>query len=225
VAKHTKIHTSKVSSCTVPYSTSSYLCRHFTPSLHRHASSHHSCGVPSSRPSPPIPCLPSMVIPLPVASSFQDDQAQRVRGRDRTHNSPALLSAVYATPVIALEPQHPPVPLTSPGTHAAKRTKIHPSPFKFASSLHRSLAHSSPPLSVSRAAPQLVLYCTLERSVTAPAKLDACMASLAAASHLAELVTSPTLPTYPFVHGPSFSLTLRHALRSMRASRRSLHCF
>ena len=39
------------------------------------------------------------------------------------------------------------------------------------------------------------------------------MAGLTAASHLAELMTSLTIPMYPLAHGPPFSL----ALRSMRA--------
>lgn len=66
-------------------------------------------------------------------------------------------------------------------------------------------------------AAQLVLYRTLEHAPTAPAKADACVASLAGAPHLAELVTSLTIPTYPFAHGPSFTLALRLSLRSMRA--------
>ena len=43
------------------------------------------------------------------------------------------------------------------------------------------------------------------------------MASLAGALHFAELVTSLTIPTYPFAHGTSFSLALRLALHSIRA--------
>jgi len=49
------------------------------------------------------------------------------------------------------------------------------------------------------------------------AKADACVASHAGASHFAELVTSLTIPTYPFAHGTSFSLALRLALCLTRA--------
>ena len=60
---------------------------------------------------------------------------------------------------------------------------------------------------------QLVLYCTLEHSATAPAKADASAAILAATSHLAELVMSLTILTYPFAHGTPFSLVLHLTLR------------
>lgn len=48
---------------------------------------------------------------------------------------------------------------------------------------------------------------------------DACMARLAAAPHLAALVTTLIIPTYPPAHGASFQLALALALRSMRALR------
>ena len=62
---------------------------------------------------------------------------------------------------------------------------------------------------------KLVLYRTLEHSATAPAKAHACVAGLAATLHIVELVTSLTVPAYPFSHGPSFNLALRLALLSM----------
>lgn len=46
---------------------------------------------------------------------------------------------------------------------------------------------------------------------------DACMARLAAAPHLAALVTTLIIPAYPPAHGASFQLALALALRSMRA--------
>ena len=61
-------------------------------------------------------------------------------------------------------------------------------------------------------APQLVLYCTLEHPVTLPANADACVTNLATTSHLVELTTSLTVPTFPFSHGPSFNLALPLAL-------------
>jgi hypothetical protein len=60
----------------------------------------------------------------------------------------------------------------------------------------------------------LVLYRTLEHSAIAPAKADACVASLAATSHLVEHVTPFTIPAYPFSHGPSFNFAFRLALRA-----------
>ena len=48
---------------------------------------------------------------------------------------------------------------------------------------------------------------------------DACMARLAAAPHLAALVTTLIIPAYPPAHGASFRLALALALRSMRALR------
>ena len=62
------------------------------------------------------------------------------------------------------------------------------------------------------AAAQLVLYHILEHSATAPAKADACVASLAATSHLTELVTLLTILMYPFMHGTPFCLVLHLVL-------------
>lgn len=46
---------------------------------------------------------------------------------------------------------------------------------------------------------------------------DVCMARLAAAPHLAALVTTLVIPAYPPAHSASFQLALALALRSMRA--------
>ena len=176
---------------------------------------------------------PTLVAPLDSASSSsasssscQPVQARRVRGR--TYSSPALLSAVYETPVIAPapQPQHR-VVLSTPQTfepytprHARRQARQNP-PIPLSLVLaHIPRAHLPACARVSRrfcAAAQLALYRTLAHAPTAPARADACVASLAGAPHLAELVTSLAIPTYPFAHGPSFSLALRLALRSMRA--------
>ena len=174
---------------------------------------------------------PTLVAPLDSASSSsvsssscQGVQARRVRGR--TYSSPALLSAVYETPVIAPAPQHR-VLLSTPQTfeprtprHARRQARQNP-PIPLSLVFAHIPRAQLPALArVSRrfcTAAQLVLYRTLEHAPTAPAKADACVASLAGAPHLAELVTSLTIPTYPFAHGPSFTLALRLSLRSMRA--------
>ena len=177
---------------------------------------------------------PTLVAPLDSASSSSVStsscralQPRPVRGR--RYSLPALLSAVYEAPVIAPVPQH------RHGVAIATSETLEP----YYTPRHaRRQARQNPPVSLSLvfahipraqlpalalvsrrfcAAAQLVLYRTLEHTATAPAKADACLASLAAASHLAELVTTLTIPTYPFGHGPSFNLALRLALRSMRA--------
>ena len=64
------------------------------------------------------------------------------------------------------------------------------------------------------AAPQLALYRTLELSTD---DSDACIAQLAIAPHLAELVTKLEMRAYPQSHWASFELALALALQSMRA--------
>ena len=68
-----------------------------------------------------------------------------------------------------------------------------------------------------------MLYRTLEHSAVAPAKADACVASLAATSHLVRLVTPFTIPAYPFSHRPSFTFALRLALHAHDAHAPRVH--
>ena len=107
--------------------------------------------------------------------------------------------------------------------HTAKCSTTYPSPFpsSLRTSPMPSLTH------VSRrfcAAAQLILYRTFEHTTTAPAKADACVASLAATLHLAEM---HTIFMYPFglglalrlVHFPHSALTFSQWHRFLRASR------
>lgn len=62
-----------------------------------------------------------------------------------------------------------------------------------------------------------MLYRTLEFSPTEVAVTDACIARLAKAPHLAALVTTLAIPTFPPAQIASFQLALAIALRAMRA--------
>ena len=122
----------------------------------------------------------------PVASSYQAVQARRIR--NRAQSSPALRCVVYETPVIAPAPKHR-VVLSTPQTfgpytphHARRQARQNHPAFPVRDSTHILRIQLPTLTSVSHrfcTAAQLVLYCTLEHTATAPAPTNACIASLA----------------------------------------------
>lgn len=157
-----------------------------------------------------FPRVPTYIVPPSARSSFQTHPA-----RSRTLSSPAFLHSLTDSPP-------PSVPTAQAYESRSPR-------------LARQRARQSPPIPLSlvlahvprsrlpvlarvskrfSAAAQLALYRTLELSAD---NADACIARLAGAPHLAELVTTLALRAYPRAHGASFVLALALALRSMRA--------
>jgi hypothetical protein len=170
-----------------------------------------------------FPSVPTYIVPPSARSSFQTHPT-----RARTLSSPAFLHSLAES-----TPPSPPVPAPAPQNLVVVSTP--PSLEPRSPRLIRQHARQSPPIPLSlvfahvprsrlpvlarvskrfNAASQLALYRTLELSSD---DADACIARLAVAPHLAELVTTLELRSYPQSHGASFELALALALRSMRA--------
>ncbi|KAF8489556.1 hypothetical protein F5888DRAFT_1745833 [Russula emetica] len=196
--------------------------------------------------SPTIAVHPESVLTSVPPSSFPQYPAAR---RTRTLSSPARLSysetspapiqAPAADPDSDSEPPPPPpkdIFLLAPSLHTPSSVPHTPRTPRHA----RLQARQNPPIPLSllfpyvpradlptlslvsrrfRNAAQLALYRTLVLSSSDDDDTDACMARLAAAPHLAALVTTLIIPAYPPAHGASFQLALALALRSMRALR------
>ncbi|KAH9957577.1 hypothetical protein BC827DRAFT_1224360 [Russula dissimulans] len=159
---------------------------------------------------------PVVVVRPDSAASFTSSHHSR---RARSLSSPALLGSVNEFP----ESRAPVVLSTAqefePRTprHARRQARQNP-PIPLSLVLaHISRVHLPALALVSKrfcSAAQLSLYRTPELT---PTSTDACIATLASAPHLAALVTSLALPTYPPTPSASFQLALALALRSMRA--------
>ena len=170
-----------------------------------------------------FPSVPTFIVPPSARSSFQTHPT-----RTRTLSSPAFLHSLAES-----TKDLPPVPEPAP-----QNLIVVPNPQGCeprSPRLVRQQARQSPPIPLSlvfahvprsqlpvlarvskrfNAAAQLALYRTLELDAD---DSDACIARLAVAPHLAELVTTLKLRAYPQSHGASFELALALALRSMRA--------
>jgi len=212
--------------CTAPC-----LCSHFTLSLHHRASSHNSCEVHLS--TSPLACLPTHGGPsTPLQSRLLAKLSKH--GASRPHAELSPPECCLRIPVIAPSPQHRVVLSTpetfEPYTPRQARRQARQNPLIPLSLIFAHIPRERLPTlaRVSRrfcAAAQLVLSRTLEHPATAPAKADACMASLAGALHLAELVTSLMIPTYPFTARPSASPCARCAHSRRSRSPRSTPTF
>ena len=170
-----------------------------------------------------FPSVPTFIVPPSARTSFQTHPS-----RTRTLSSPAFLHSLAES-----APEPPPVPAPAPQNLVVVPNSQGCEPRS--PRLVRQQARQSPPIPLSlvfahvprsrlpvlarvskrfNAAAQLALYRTLELSDD---ESDACIARLAVAPHLAELVTTLKLCAYPQSHGASFELALALALRSMRA--------
>jgi len=144
-----------------------------------------------------LPSCSSTARPQPRAKLACPPKCCLRNTRDR-HSTPAPCRPVHATDLLGLRPSPRMLPSVPKPAHPAfPRLCAHP-----AHTAPHPYPCLTPPLSRS---PTRILP-HLEHSATAPAKTDACVVGLTASSHLAELVTSLTIPMYPFAHGKSFKL-------------------
>ncbi|KAN0137518.1 hypothetical protein V8E53_004569 [Lactarius tabidus] len=153
-----------------------------------------------------FPSVPTYIVPPSARFSYQTHPT-----RTRTLSSPAFLhSLAESTPP---SPPLPPAPAPQNLVQARQSPPI-PLSLVFAHVPRSPLPVLGQVSKQFNAAAQLALYCTLEPSSDG---VDACIARLPVAPHLAELFTTLERCSFPHSHGASFELALAVALRSMRA--------